>query len=342
MKVAVYYNNNDIRIEERPVPKIGHREILVRIMASGICGSDVMEWYRIKTAPRVLGHEVAGFVEEAGSEVRRFKKGDRVFLTHHVPCLTCRWCLKGLQTSCETLHATNFDPGGFAQFVRVPEINVERGTLLLPDSVSFEEASFIEPLACVVRGFRLARFTPPENVLVLGSGIAGILSIALAHSLGAGRIMATDINKHRLLLAKKFGAERVFEAQEDLPSRIAEANDGRLAEFVAVTTGAPEAFLQALQCVDRGGKVLFFAPAKPGAQIAFPLFEFWKNGASLTSSYGAAGKDLADALELIRHKRMSVQAMISHRLSLSEVQEGFKMVAEAGQSLKVIFEPQKI
>ncbi|MBI4062934.1 MAG: alcohol dehydrogenase catalytic domain-containing protein [Elusimicrobia bacterium] len=340
MKVAVYHNNKDVRIEERPMPKIGPGELLIKVMASGICGSDVMEWYRLKKAPCVLGHETSGEVVEAGRGVARFKKGDRVVFTHHVPCNDCRYCKRGFQTLCDTLRATNFDPGGFSQFVRLPAINVERGTLALPDSVSFEEATFVEPLGCVVRGFRLARFEPGLSVLVLGSGMAGILTIALAKSLGAGRIVATDISPFRLELAKKFGADAVLPAS-DVTQKLVGVNNGSPAEFVVVCAGAPAVFSQALKCADRGAAILYFAPAEPGQEIPLPIFDFWHNGTTLTSSYGASIEDLTQALDLIREKRVPVAQMISHRLDLEEAPLGFKLVAEAKESLKVILEPHR-
>ena len=137
MRVAMYYNNNDIKIEEKPTPKIGRGELLMRVEASGICGSDVMEWYRIKKAPLVLGHEVAGPIEEAGEGVEKFKVGDRIVASHHVPCNTCYYCLTGHHTACDTLRKTNFDPGGFAEYIRLPSINVDRGVFHIPDSVSY-------------------------------------------------------------------------------------------------------------------------------------------------------------------------------------------------------------
>jgi L-iditol 2-dehydrogenase len=171
VRVAVYYNNRDVRLEEMPRPRIGPGELLVKVIASGICGSDVMEWYRIKKAPRVLGHEIAGDIVEVGEGVTRYEVGDRVFVSHHVPCNTCRYCLSGQHTVCETLHTTNYDPGGFAEFLRVPAINVDRGVWVLPDDVSFEEGVFIEPLGCVVRAQRVARVQPGQTVLVQGSGM---------------------------------------------------------------------------------------------------------------------------------------------------------------------------
>ena len=138
MRVAVYYNNNDVRLKEMPIPQIGDNELLVKIIASGICGSDVMEWYRIKTAPLVLGHEIAGEIVEVGKDVQGFKIGDRVFVSHHVPCDSCRYCQSDRHTVCETLRSTNFDPGGFAEYVRIPQINAQIGTFKLPDEMSFE------------------------------------------------------------------------------------------------------------------------------------------------------------------------------------------------------------
>ena len=185
MQVAMYYNNRDVRLEQVPVPKIGPGELLIKTRASGICGSDLMEWYRIKKAPLVLGHEITGEVSEVGEGVNDFKVGDRVFSSHHVPCGRCRYCLSGHQSVCDLLRTTHFDPGGFAEYIRVPKINVELGTLQIPDTMTFDEGSFIEPLACVVRAQRFARMTAGQTVLVIGSGISGLLHIQLARGRGA-------------------------------------------------------------------------------------------------------------------------------------------------------------
>ncbi|MFB3926083.1 MAG: alcohol dehydrogenase catalytic domain-containing protein, partial [Syntrophales bacterium] len=180
MRVAMYYNNRDVRLEEMPIPRIGPGEILVRVLASGICGSDIMEWYRIKKAPLVLGHEIAGEVVETGEGVESYRAGDRVFVSHHIPCNTCHYCLRGHHTACETLHTTNYDPGGFAEYIRVPRLNVDRGVFLLQEGISMEQGVFIEPLACVIRGQRIARLQPGQSVLILGSGISGLLHLLAA------------------------------------------------------------------------------------------------------------------------------------------------------------------
>ena len=180
MRAAVYYSNQDLRIEEMPRPKIGRGELLIRVEASGICGSDLLEWYRINRVPLVLGHEISGTVEEVGEGTLGYKKQDRVVCAHHVPCGSCDYCLSGHETVCETLRKTNFDPGGFSEYLRLPEINVQKGTFLLPQQVSFQEATFVEPLACVLRGQKQVGGVEARRVLVIGSGIAGILHIHLA------------------------------------------------------------------------------------------------------------------------------------------------------------------
>ncbi len=341
MRVAMYYNNRDVRIEDAPVPRIGPGEMLVKIVASGICGSDVMEWYRIKKAPLVLGHEVAGEVVEVGEGVEKWRVGDRVAVSHHVPCNTCRYCLAGQHTVCETLHTTNFDPGGFAEFVRVPAINVDRGVFALPDEMSYEEGAFIEPLACVVRGQRVAGLRPGQSVVILGSGIAGMLHLLLARAVGAGRIVMTDVNPWRLDMAKRLGADAALPANEVSPERLRELNDGRLADQVILCAGALSAFQQALQLVDRGGTVLCFATPPPDVDAPVPVNAFWRNSVTLLTSYANSPYDAEVALELIRAGRVRVKPLITHRLPLDQAQEGFRLTAEAGESMKVILEPQR-
>ena len=342
MRVAMYYTNQDIRIEEMPTPAIGPGELLVRVEASGVCGSDVMEWYRIHKAPLVLGHEIAGEVVEVGEGVTHYKVGDRVSASHHVPCNTCHYCLSGNHTACDTLRTTNFDPGGFAEFLRLPALNVDRGVYHLPDAVSFEEATFIEPLACVLRAQRRAQVEPGKTVLVLGSGIGGLLHIHLAGRLGATRVIATDIDDARLRAASRFGADLALNAKEDIPVRLREVNEGRLADSIIVCTGAVTALKQALECVERGGTILFFAPTDKDVTIPLSINElFWRNDVTLTTSYAGDYADHMTALQLIQAKRVTVNEMITHKLGLAETGEGFKLVAEAHDSIKVIIEPQK-
>ena len=340
MRAAVYYSNSDIRIEERPRPTAGPGEILMRVRASGICGSDLMEWYRKPKAPLVLGHEVAGTVEEAGPGVAGFAAGERIVTTHHVPCNRCRFCLSDRHSVCATLHATTFDPGGFAEFVRLPAINVERGTFHLPEAVGFDEGSFVEPLACVVRGQRLAGLRPGDSVAVLGSGVSGILHVQLARALGAGRILATDVRPARLALARRFGADATLAA--DAPGPVAaavEANGGRRFDRVLVCAASRAAMEQALALVEAGGSVLFFAPLAPGETLEFPAHELWKRGVTITHSYAGPPADMRTALELIAARRVDVASMITHRIALDETAAGFRLMLESPDSLKIVVQP---
>ncbi len=341
MRVAVYYNNHDVRLEERPVPRIGPGELLVKVMASGICGSDVMEWYRIKKAPLILGHEIAGEIVAVGEGIGQFKIGDRVFISHHVPCDACHFCLSGRHTVCDTLRNTNFDPGGFAEYIRVPQINVRNGTFILPEELSYEEGSFIEPLACVIRGQERAKLEPGQSVLVIGSGISGILHIQLARTYGAERITATDLNQYRLDAARRFGADLVLHSSEDIPTRLRESNNGCLADLVIVCAGAPAAITQALASVERGGTILFFASLMASETYPIPIYDLWKDNLTLTASYAGGPSDILKAIELIRTKQIDTVGMITHRLGLAETGIGFQLVAEAQDSLKVIIEPQR-
>lgn len=339
MLAAFYYNNQDIRIKEIPIPKIGAEELLFKVMACGICGSDVMEWYRVPKAPLVLGHEAVGIIDKIGEKVKDYSIGDRVFVSHHVPCNECEYCKSGAHTACATLHKTNYYPGGYAQYIRVPKINIKYGIHKLPPQISFEEGTFIEPVACVIRGQRIAKLQKKESLLIIGCGVSGILHTSLAKSKGLKRIIAADINPYRLKLAKKFGADFTIDAKENLPKKLKEINEGKLANQVIVCTGATKAALTSLECVDKGGTILFFAVPNPAVKLPVPINQFWRNEITIKTSYGAAPEDLGEALTILSKKKLGVKDMITHRFNLQQTAEGFKVMAAAGKSLKVIIKP---
>jgi L-iditol 2-dehydrogenase len=336
---AIYYNNHDVRIVDMPKPEIGEDEFLMKVKASGICGSDVTEWYRKPKAPIILGHEATGIIEEIGGKVTKYHVGDRVFVSHHVPCNKCRYCQKGHQTACETLHTTNYFPGGFAQYVRVPRINVEQGTYKLPQEMSFEKGTFIEPLACVARGQRLAAVEKSDTLLIIGSGLSGLLHVKLAKQKNVSKIIAADVSPSRLEMAKRFGAESAINAKENVAENLKEVNEGRLADKVIVCTGATQAALASLGCVDKGGTILFFAVPDPEVKLPFPITQFWRNEVTIKTSYGAAPNDLNESFALLAQKKLCVDDMITHRLNIRDAAEGFRLTAEADKSLKVILEP---
>ena len=342
MLAAVYYNNHDVRIEEMPIPEIGDDELLFKVMACGICGSDVTEWYRVPKAPKVLGHEATGIVAKTGKNVKHYSVGDRVFVSHHVPCNKCYYCLRGHETACETLHTTNYYPGGFAQYVRVPKINVEKGVYRLPDNMSFEEGTFIEPLACVVRGQRIAGFQTEDTVLIIGGGLAGILHVQLAKANGVRNVIVAGVNQYRLKLAEKFGADHIVDARLNVPQELKKINEGRLADQVVLCKADPASASMALECVDKGGTILFFAVPDPTVKLPVPINQFWRNEITMRTSYGAAPNDLEGSIHVLATKRLNVKDMITHRLDIREAQEGFRLMAGAGQSLKVILEPNRV
>ena len=342
MKTGVYYRNSDVRVEERPDPKTGDKDILVKVMACGLCGSDLLEWYRIKRAPLVLGHEPAGIIVETGKLIKNVKPGDRVFVTHHVPCNACYHCLSGHETACTTFQSiNNFEPGGFSQLLRVTGRSVETGTLALPDSVTFEQATFIEPLGTAVRALRTVGLKLIQSVLVVGSGVAGLLIIKLARALGAGVIIATDVSPYRLEMAKQFGANHTIIATADVPAFVKKVNDGRLADIVVLSAGALPAARTALESAERGGTILFFAVPKPGETVEVDFNPFWRNDISIKTCYGAAPLDNMQALELIRHKTVSVTDMVTHRFALDEISEAFKTGASPDDCMKIVIEPNR-
>ena len=339
MLAAVYHTNSDVRIEEFPRPEPGKGEVLIRIRASGICGSDLMEWYRVPKAPLVLGHEVAGEVVETGPGVSRFRVDDRVVATHHVPCGECRYCLSDRHTSCPMIRKSGFNPGGFSEYVCVAPPNVDRGVFHLPDNVSFEEGSFAEPLGCVTRAVRAAGLKQGESVTILGSGIAGLLCLQYVIHLGAGPVFTTDSNEFKLRKAMEFGATCAFSSSDDIASLVRENNSGYLSDMVIVCTGARDAIRSAFELVSPSGKILFFAPSDPEFTLDFSFNEYWWSGVRVTSSYAAAPGDMKDALSFIEKGAVDLRRMITHRFSLRDIQKGFTLAENPEKSLKIIITP---
>jgi L-iditol 2-dehydrogenase len=299
-----------------------------------VCGSDVLEWYRMPKAPLVLGHEVAGEVVEVGAGTAGFGAGDRIVATHHVPCGACRYCRAGQEPVCKTLRTTHFDPGGFAEYVRLPAINVRLGTFALPEGVSFEEASFVEALACVVRGQRVVGGVAGKRVAILGSGMSGMLHLLWARARGAERVVCTDVHPSRRAAASRAGADAVVDAR----AAEAEAAIGP-ADVVVVATAAPEAMAQAFSIVDRGGVILVFALVPPGTAMTLPAHALWARGVSIVPSYAGPPADMRAALDAIAAREVDVLSLVTHRLPLERTAEAFRLVAAAEDSMKVLVLP---
>ncbi|MEW6007839.1 MAG: alcohol dehydrogenase catalytic domain-containing protein [bacterium] len=317
MKVGVYYNNKDIRIEEREIPKIEDGEVLMKTRACGICGTDLLEWYRKPKAPVILGHEACGEILESKSI--DYKAGMRIFASHHIPCNKCYYCLNGHHTSCEMLYKTNYDPGGFSEYIRLSRMNVEFGIYSLPNGISFAEGTLIEPLACVIRAQNLAKLEFGKRLLVIGCGVSGILNIALAKAKGLF-VAGVDINEYRLNFAKKFGAE-ALSGEEKF-------------DYVILCSGSPSAINMAFSSIDRGGIIVFFAVCSPEEKPYFPITNLWRQEITVITSYGAGPRDLQEALRVI--KMIDAKVMITHKFPLEKIQDGFSVVEEQKESMKVV------
>lgn len=337
MRVSRWYNNRDIRIEELPTPAPGPKEMLVKVVSCGICGSDIVEWYRLPRAPLVQGHELGAEVVEVGHSVAKYKPGDRVFIAPKVPCLKCRYCRNGHYPQCSEVAERL--PGAFAEYVLVPEILVDNGTLLLPTNVSYDQSTFIEPLACAVRAQRLAGLKEGQNVMVLGCGMSGLLHVKLARAQNA-RIIASDIKPNRLAFAQKAGAAITINAAENVAERLV-AETGRLADVVILCTSAMPAVEDAWKCVDRGGTVVFFAVPGPEKTVTVPINDFWRKEITILTSYYSGPPDWAEALELIASAGIVVDDMITHTLPLSETEQGFQLVLDGDESIKVVIRPNQ-
>ena len=336
MKTAVVHDFDDIRIEERPVPVIGPREVLVRTAACGVCSGDVMDWYIRAKAPLVLGHEPAGTVAAVGSEVSAFSPGERVFMHHHAPCFVCERCRRGLYSLCPVWKKSRLDPGGMAQYVRVPEENLA-DTLKLPPSVSCEDGTLVEPAACAVKGVRRSGLLPAETVLVTGLGVMGMLNILTARAFGAARIIAADLNGWRLEKALAFGADAVIDvSREDLSRRTRELTGGEGAHRVIVGPGTPRAMLDGIRACAPGGTVLFFTPSPPGVLMEIEQHYLYFNEITLANSYSCGPYDTRDALDLIARGVIRAADLVTHRFPLEQAGEAFRLTAAGGESLKAL------
>lgn len=340
MRVAKYYSRDDIRVEEMPVPQIGPGEMLVQVKACGLCGSDLMEWYADSKAPTVLGHEPAGFVSRVGSGVQGFIPGDRVFVHHHVPCFVCHYCRRGNCSCCETFRESCIYPGGFAEYIRVPAINVERDVLHVPEGLSFEEATLIEPTACAIRGMKRAGLQVGDTVLIIGAGVSGLLFTQLSRLWGAGLIIVGDPVDYRLQAAGKLGADfTVQPLEEDLEARLKELNQGRRADLVIVTPGSLKAMEQGLRLAGRGATVLLYAPLPPGTTLPVEVYDLLFSEITLVSTYSCGPDETRTALEFIRRGRVQTSGLVTHRFGLHEVGEAMRLARQAAESLKVVVVP---
>ncbi len=339
MKAAWVYDTDDIRIEEMAAPAITARDALVKMRSCGICSGDVTPWYIRRKVPIVIGHEPAGVIETLGDEVEGLSVGDRVFIHHHAPCHRCRHCHRGNFTMCATWKKTRLDPGGVAEYVRVPEINLRHDTLILPDSVSFDDGALIEPVACSVKAIERARVRPGDIVLVIGLGLMGVLNGIVARHYGAKTVIGADRIDFRLNKARELGLDHVVDVREhDLVHAVRELTGDVMADAVIVGPGSIPAMQTGLTCVGKGGTVLLFMSSPEEDVLAFRPFDLYFKDVSIVCSYSCGPRDTRMALDLIEAGVVTSEQVVTHRFPLSETQRGMEITAAAKDSLKVLIQ----
>jgi L-iditol 2-dehydrogenase len=337
MKVAMYYSKGDVRTEEMATPEIGEDEVLVEMKACGICGSDLMDWYLKSRAPLVLGHEPAGVIAKKGRRVKDFNVGDRVFVHHHVACLTCHYCSHGDYTLCEQFHKTNIIPGGLAEYFKVPAPNLQIDTLKIPETVSFEEATFIEPVGCCIRALKKCNIQTGDSVAIIGVGAIGIIHVALSKIFGAEKTFVSDLIDYRLNVAKQFGADVAINSdKEDLATVAKAETDGRGVDITVVTAPSLEAYKAGLSVCRKGGKLCVFAPIEPSKYLQISPKELFFSEIQIIPSYSTSHLETRTALKLVKSGRINVEKLITHRFRLVDAAKAFKTASESKQSLKVM------
>jgi len=337
MFAVEYHSNDDIRVVELPIPAIGPGELLVQMRGCGLCASDVMEWYMKPRAPLYPGHEPVGIVAAVGEGVEQFAVGQRVFLHHHVPCMVCHFCRRGSFSQCPTFRATRLYPGGLAEYIRVPALNVQLDVLSIPDELSFEAATLIEPLACCVRGIDRAAIRPGDSVLVLGAGSNGLMLAQLAQQRGAVPVMIVDPIAYRRQRALDVGIDYALDPQTGtVVDQIHALNDRRKPDVVIVTPSSISAMQQGIELVGPGGTVLLFAPPPPEALLPVTPNTLFFQEISLRTSYSAGPYETRHALDLLRSGRIRPESVITHRFPLKDAVRAFQLVAKPGDALKVV------
>ena len=341
MRVARVYAWGDVRIEEEPVPHPAAGELVFRVDACGVCGSDALTWYVDQKAPAVLGHEAVGTVIAIGSGVSAFALGDRIFAHHHAPCLDCAECRRGLWSNCATWRATRLDPGGFAEYARVMAQTVAHDTLPLPAHLDFDRATFIEPLACCIRAVRRqGGVQPGDRVLVVGLGAMGQLMVQLARLYGAACVLGSDFLAERRDLARSLGADLALDPRAtDAADLIRTHTDGRGADVVVVCPGLEDAILAGLAAAAPGGRVVCFTPLPPATPLRLPQTTLYFREVALLQSYSCGPDETREALRLLADGAIETDPLISHRTGLADVAAALERARGKGAGIKTIIHP---
>jgi L-iditol 2-dehydrogenase len=329
-----------VAVRDVPVPNLATGDILVRMEASGICGTDLEKIEGQLGPGGILGHEVTGTIEKVASDFTAFKKGDRVVAHHHVPCYRCQDCSRGDFTLCEDFKRSNIDPCGFAEYFRVPQYNVERGAVIpLPSELSFEEGAMIEPSACCIRAIRRAQVQAKENVLVVGLGPTGLTQIQILRHTTTGKIIGSDIVDARLKLGKKLGADETVNALTgDVPAHVKTiAKDG--VDLAIVSTGNEKALNQAFSSIRKGGRILLFGAPSQGALYQLNVSDLFSRQITMLSSYSCVEAEMEEAIQLVSEKTLDLKSLISDRFNLKDSERAMEFAKTSKTAIKTIIVP---
>jgi L-iditol 2-dehydrogenase len=345
MHAGVYREKGVVRVEEVPVPEVGPAEVLIKVAACGICGTDIKKIFQAYVnPPQILGHELAGTVVAVGPGVTKWKLGDRVMSFHHVPCGKCFYCERRLFSQCKQYKSTGltggFTPngGGFGEYVKAMPWVAERGIVALPDNVTFEEATFIEPINTIVKAVQKARVAAGETVLVMGCGPIGLQLLMVAKRQDA-RLYTSDPMAVRRAKSLTLGAQESFDANTNgkLVEEIKARTEGRGADVVLVAVAHPAVVADALAAARPGGRILLFAANDPVTRIEFPAAEVGIDEKEILGSYSAAADIQDSAADLILRKQLPLMEIVTHRFPLARIQEGLELAARPTvESLKVL------
>jgi L-iditol 2-dehydrogenase len=340
LKAALISIKGEVQLQDLPLPKIGAGDLLVHMRACGVCGTDLEKIRGEHITPPILGHEVAGDIAQVGEGVRGFQKGDRVVVHHHVSCGSCSYCKLGLETLCDAYPKSNLDPCGFAEYFRVPSTLVEGGTVYhLPESMSYEEGSQVEPTACCIRALRKAGVEAGNSVCVFGVGPVGLTHLQLTRVYGAALVIAVDVLGNRRELAVKLGADKALDpTNDDVPVTVSSLTQGLGSDFAIVATGNLKAIEQAFSSVRKAGKVVLFGAPARGARISLDVSRLFLHEIKFESSYSTSETEMRMALELIENRRIRPSTLITHRLPLAKATDAFKLAEKGEGAVKVVVE----
>jgi len=340
MKAAVIKSNSNIEIKNIENQSVGPGDILVKMRACGICGSDVEKVFGKYGQPSMrLGHEPAGIITQVGSEISNFSVGDRVFTHHHVACYSddCHECSHGNETMCKKYYESNLEPCGLADEYVVPEWNVKHGGVLnIPDSMSFEEAAMIEPLACCIRAWNKFKHHKNDSVAILGVGPTGIMHVLLAKLYGFGKVFCLDLNDYRLNFAKKFETTTIHSGNTNALEQIKSETANQGVDVVIVSTSSLNALKDAVNFVRKGGIIVMFGVPSKGANVDLDMSEIYSKGVTIVNSYAASDVDTTCALDLISNKQIDVSQLITHKYNLQECQQAFVHAKSGDNAMKII------